>query len=54
MTTKEIMIMGYNENLMNKALHGDKSSLEELKSNAGSGDCEAMAAKGNKTGRVQY
>ena len=34
--------MGYNENLMNKALHGDKGSLEELKSNAGSGDCEAQ------------
>ena len=46
--------MVYNEKLMNEALRGDKGSLEELKSNAGSGDCEAMAAKGNKTGRVQY
>ena len=34
--------MEYNERLMNESLQGNKDSLEELKFNAGSGDCEAQ------------
>ena len=34
--------MEYNEKLMNEALQGSKSSLKELKSNAGSGSAEAQ------------
>ena len=36
------MKMGYNERLMNESLKGDDDSLDELKFNAGSGDCEAQ------------
>ena len=34
--------MGYNERLMTESLKGDEDSLDELKYNAGSGDCEAQ------------
>ena len=34
--------MGYNERLMNESLKGNDDSLEVLKFNAGSGDCEAQ------------
>ena len=34
--------MGYNERLMNESLKGDDDSLNELKFNAGSGNCEAQ------------
>jgi TPR repeat protein len=34
--------MEYNERLMNEALHGNDDSFEELKYNAGAGDCEAQ------------
>ena len=34
--------MGYNENLLNKAIVGDKNAFKELQSNAGSGDAEAQ------------
>ena len=34
--------MGYNERLMTESLKGDDDSLEELKFNAGAGDCEAQ------------
>ena len=36
------MKMGYNERLMTESLKGDDDSLEELKFNAGAGDCEAQ------------
>lgn len=32
----------YNEKLMNESLSGDDDALEELKFNAGAGDCEAQ------------
>ena len=34
--------MGNNERLMTESLKGDGDSLDELKHNAGSGDCEAQ------------
>ena len=34
--------MKYNERLLNESLQGNYDSLEELKFNAGSGDCEAQ------------
>lgn len=34
--------MEYNKRLMNESLQGDDDSLEELKYNAGSGNCEAQ------------
>ena len=36
------MKMEYNERLMTESLKGDDDSLDELKFNAGSGDCEAQ------------
>ena len=36
------MKMGINERLMTESLKGDEDSLDELKYNAGSGDCEAQ------------
>ena len=34
--------MKYNEKLMNSSIMGDDDALDELKFNAGSGDCEAQ------------